>query len=140
VTAALPGSVQGGVSGNSTYSVGSAPCIGSGSCTITTTPTGLGTGGTAVVSTGDDHAGIITLTAGTGAAATGVLYLAPYSTLIGCQASLSNGGTAHWDDLGTVRSTYGSFGGSQALEITWINNSVALNNGSTYLIPYVCNW
>jgi hypothetical protein len=141
----IPGNAQGNVANgsyifNNTGALGA--CVGGAvGCAVATAPTGAGAGAAFAMGTGSgDAAGVVAMTAGTGAADTGVIHVSTPSVVAGpghqggfCTASLW-GSTMNWDPLATVLPFYTA----GDLTIQWANNSVALTNGQTYAISYVC--
>ncbi len=114
------------------------PCIDSiGICTTDhAAPTGLGTGGTAVVnndSFGGDYGGTVTLTAGTsGMSSSGVLFIMPHSQMSYCTATPALGGSG---TLTSVAINKGVTSGHFWIEIQWNGTLVA---SGTYKIMYNC--
>lgn len=135
----LPGNLPGSLTGSSTYYAEPDLCIGGPSCSYTTLPTGLGTGGTAAANVGsNDYQGHITLSAGSSAGTTGVVFAIPYSVMSGCVASFGTG-TGAWQPAASLTLTFGAFSGITGMELVWNNGGVALTNGSTYVLNYVCH-
>jgi hypothetical protein len=144
-TSAVPGTQGAVASGGVYFQIGTVaqactpPAGGGGSCSITTAPTGLGAGAAASIITGSgDYGGKVMMTAGAGASGSGVIFVAPFSKVNFCTASLDLSGTGAWDSRATVLSTYGNFSGSFGIELAWDNNAVPLTSASTYLINYLC--
>jgi hypothetical protein len=143
---AFPGSTLGVIGNNSVYYTGATnACVGgAGGCPVVTGPTGLGTGSAAISAGSGDWSGDVVLTAGTGAAATGVVHVSPKSDLQGpagctafCTTTISNVGTA-WTAGATTQAYFLQSSSAPDIVITWFNNAVALTNTGNYNIVYMC--
>jgi hypothetical protein len=143
--APLPGSLPGTVSNGSHYYVNTGQaCIGGSGCRNTTSPTGLGSGGSATIATySSDHSGAVSLVAGTGASSSGTLTIAPGSLLRGdtgqqgyCVVSLSNAGS-QWAAAASTQSYYDIF--SDTIRVLWFNGGANLVSGNSYNLSYVCD-
>lgn len=147
-TTALPGSLLGAVgTGSVYYTDAGQTCVGGAAlCPVATAPTGLGGAGTAAMGTGSSHhSGKVRMTAAVGAAATGAIHISPAANLTGqtgdtafCVASLANGGTGVWANGATYTVSFTASTTAPDILIVWVNNAVALTNGSVYEITYMC--
>lgn len=145
--APLPGTIPGTVaSGSFYYSNLTIACVGGAvGCRNATAPTGLGSGGTAVIGAGSgDHGGTVVITAGSGSASSGTFRVAQGSLLDGdtgnggyCVAGLSQAGGLSWGAGATINAFY-DFASTGTIVFVWNNNGVALSNGTNYTIGYVC--
>lgn len=144
----LPGSTPGTVEGVSVYyqnngGTSDTPCIGGAvGCRSTTSPTGLGTGGTASFLSGSgDHSGAIQLNIGTAPPGAGTVVVAHVSILTGdyggrgfCVVSPNNN-AGSWPSPTLIQSFYDTVANG-GLHVAW---TAALSASTTYYISYVCN-
>lgn len=148
-TSILPGSNLGIIGAgswfDSPFGEGTKICIGgAGGCPVATAPTGLGSGGTAVVNAGSSgHSGSITLQVGTTASSSGVVHLSPPGNLAGgnagtafCVVNPSDVASA-WSSTASIHSFFSSSVTAPDLQIQWFNAG-ALSNASNYVINYLC--
>lgn len=116
----------------------------------TTLPTasginGIGTGGTVALQAGSGpHGGVVIITAGTGAAASGYISLSfgeglfmANGTVPGRGCNYEQTGTGQWSATAPACQIGGGVGGG-GIEMLW-NNGVALTSGLTYYLDYTEN-
>lgn len=113
-----------------------------GASTPTVSVSGAGSGATVTVETGSaDLAGIITITAGTGAAANGSVLVTlstgngAYGTNMPVGLATLMGGSALWDQRATIQGDPNT--SNTAVRFAWDNNGVGLTNAATYKIAYL---